>query len=134
MDLLVADTLLSHQCFSSLLSDQLLGGVGGVGGVGGEGVAVENFGSSGSSSPGRCWGGYLGPHPAERYPEGFPLQPFQDTSEFCTGAGRVLLDQDPVHQVSVLLIDLSRRLAHLLEIFVLSQKVTVDMEPQTPNT
>lgn len=67
-------------------------------------------------------GTVLGPHPADGHPEGLPLQALQDPSQFGAGAGRVLLDEDPVHQVSVLLIDLDGRLTHLLEVLVLEKQ------------
>lgn len=64
----------------------------------------------------------LGPHPADGHPEGLSLQALQDPSQFCTGTGWVLLDEDPVHQVSVLLIDLDSRLTHLLKVLVLDRQ------------
>lgn len=67
-------------------------------------------------------GKVLGPHPADGHPEGLPLQALQDPSQFGAGAGRVLLDEDAVHQVSVLLIDLDGRLTHLLEVLVLERR------------
>lgn len=67
-------------------------------------------------------GKVLGPHPADRHPEGLPLQALQDPSQFGAGAGGVLLDEDAVHQVSVLLIDLDGRLTHLLEVLVLEKQ------------
>lgn len=67
-------------------------------------------------------GRVLGPHPADGHPEGLPLQALQDPSQFGAGAGGVLLDEDPVHQVSVLLVDLDGRLTHLLEVLVLEKR------------
>lgn len=61
----------------------------------------------------------LGPHPAQRHPEGIALQSFQNATQFSASTGRVLLDEDAVHQVSVLLVDLNGRLTHFLQIFIL---------------
>lgn len=63
----------------------------------------------------------LVPHPTEGHPESLSLQPLQDPSQLRTGTGRVLLHQNPVHQVSVLLIHLDGRLTHLLEVLVLPE-------------
>lgn len=63
----------------------------------------------------------LVPHPTEGHPESLSLQLLQDPSQFRTGAGRVLLYQKPVHQVSVLLIHLDGRLTHLMEVLVLPE-------------
>lgn len=67
----------------------------------------------------------LGSYPADRHPKRLSLQPLQDASQLYAGAGRVLLDQDPVHQVSVLLMDLNGRLAHLLQLLVLLKQKDV---------
>lgn len=61
----------------------------------------------------------LGPDPADRHPEGLPLQPLENAPQFSAGAGCVFFNQNPVHQMAILLLDLLGWLTHLLQIFLL---------------
>lgn len=83
--------------------------------------------TNGTSAPGSrrrpslvTWWRVLVLDPADGHPEGFSLQPLKDGTQFRTGTRGVLLNQDPIHEVSVLLLDLLRWLTHLLHVFLLN--------------
>lgn len=64
----------------------------------------------------------LVPDPADWNPEGLPLQALEDDAQLCTDTRSVLLNQDPIHQVAVLLLNLLCRLTHLLQILLLRRR------------